>query len=739
MSRRNLFPTMSASQVVSRIGKTTKRRNPTAEDAEVFGTGETVTGWSLAYYLADHYNDEIQEANSRLNKGYPDLTREVLTVLYDFGVLRGPDRPTPTSNMSEGWTTTMPVSGDTLNVAVRQAMANFREAHERTHALADQLVARVYGVPVTPAPAAPTSAPARFPHPVGMFVWLSAGEESSLQALIEDLAWSSDYGGAVDELAERGSDWRRFAKAVADVLIRDGNLTRTSDTTYRAVREITNITLNNAVNQAFAALAAPAPAPAPAARHPWQPVGARAPAPAPAYRPAPDTSAYAFPKRCVGQPRNFGLDYRFTLIAPLCKMPLRFGEYDTEYKYYGYSPDKTRVYVGGYHGTYDTRMFNGMSFMRQHMLPGVMNDKDFGKGVGPACYMAGPLRVATIDDSMAGTFSPVGGRSNDADAAWYNLVQHKTAVQELINAREVTLKTYGLLDFAMKGEAGYYAKRPADVEPIRSKKLGQIQPDKLTVQAADAIYDYIYRKHILSLGIIVHINPQYEQKILGGMFMNVPIVPPPGIWSELDLSQTDANSLGEFLHYCSSNFSKYGNLTAGDYMRGALEALKQNPSSPMSDEELKTELAQYKPAKSVIQRKKRNPEVGADLSQETRLLSDFLNDEDWGEGGSVQNPAPRTFIPPPAVAAEARKGITLRASQPPSNRCCTPVGLRRAVQLANRQPVSETTLRRMKAYFDRHYGPDSRGKGWGVDSRGWQAHLCWGGDAGRKWVESILG
>jgi hypothetical protein len=104
---------------------------------------------------------------------------------------------------------------------------------------------------------------------------------------------------------------------------------------------------------------------------------------------------------------------------------------------------------------------------------------------------------------------------------------------------------------------------------------------------------------------------------------------------------------------------------------------------------------------------------------------------------SKRNPAERTFIPPPAVAAEARKALDLRAKQPPSNRCCTPVGIARAKQLANRQPVSETTLRRMKAYFDRH-AVDAKGKGWGVDSKGWQAWLAWGGTPGRKWCENIL-
>jgi hypothetical protein len=97
----------------------------------------------------------------------------------------------------------------------------------------------------------------------------------------------------------------------------------------------------------------------------------------------------------------------------------------------------------------------------------------------------------------------------------------------------------------------------------------------------------------------------------------------------------------------------------------------------------------------------------------------------------------RTFVPPAAVAAEARRGLELRAKQPPSNRCCTPVGLRRAAQLANRQPVSVDTLKRMRSYFQRH-AVDGRSPRWGTDSKGWQAWLCWGGNSGRAWCNEIL-
>ena len=96
-----------------------------------------------------------------------------------------------------------------------------------------------------------------------------------------------------------------------------------------------------------------------------------------------------------------------------------------------------------------------------------------------------------------------------------------------------------------------------------------------------------------------------------------------------------------------------------------------------------------------------------------------------------------TYTPPEEVARAARRGLELRASLPPSRRGGTEVGLARAAQLANRRPVSVDTLQRMVSYFDRHE-VDKEGEGWGRDSKGYQAWLLWGGDAGRAWARRTL-
>ena len=98
---------------------------------------------------------------------------------------------------------------------------------------------------------------------------------------------------------------------------------------------------------------------------------------------------------------------------------------------------------------------------------------------------------------------------------------------------------------------------------------------------------------------------------------------------------------------------------------------------------------------------------------------------------------PKSAVPPAAVAAAARRGLELRAKQTPSNRGGTPVGIRRAAQLANREPVSLSTLKRMISFFARHE-VDKQGEGWGRDSKGYQAWLLWGGNPGRAWAKRMI-
>jgi len=86
------------------------------------------------------------------------------------------------------------------------------------------------------------------------------------------------------------------------------------------------------------------------------------------------------------------------------------------------------------------------------------------------------------------------------------------------------------------------------------------------------------------------------------------------------------------------------------------------------------------------------------------------------------------------MAAAARRGLAMRAQQPRSSRGGTAVGLARANQFANREPVSIDTVRRTFSFLSRarvYYKP-------GSETPGTQAYLLWGGPAGLAWSRSIL-
>jgi hypothetical protein len=67
----------------------------------------------------------------------------------------------------------------------------------------------------------------------------------------------------------------------------------------------------------------------------------------------------------------------------------------------------------------------------------------------------------------------------------------------------------------------------------------------------------------------------------------------------------------------------------------------------------------------------------------------------------------------------------------------TSVGIARARDISNRKSLSEDTVRRMKAYFDRHE-IDKQGETWDQQGKGWQAWNGWGGDAGQTWANAIV-
>ena len=95
------------------------------------------------------------------------------------------------------------------------------------------------------------------------------------------------------------------------------------------------------------------------------------------------------------------------------------------------------------------------------------------------------------------------------------------------------------------------------------------------------------------------------------------------------------------------------------------------------------------------------------------------------------------FAPPQGAREAAKRALEVRKTKPASERGMTPVGIARARDLANGTNLSPETVRRMKAFFDRHES-DKSGETWDEQGKGWQAWMGWGGDAGYAWARKVV-
>lgn len=105
------------------------------------------------------------------------------------------------------------------------------------------------------------------------------------------------------------------------------------------------------------------------------------------------------------------------------------------------------------------------------------------------------------------------------------------------------------------------------------------------------------------------------------------------------------------------------------------------------------------------------------------------------------------FKPPESVAKAAERGLELRKknkgrgglSVEQAHKQGIGSGVARAVSLKNRQTLSPSTVRRMKAFFDRH--EKNKGASGGKplsEDKGYISWLLWGGDPGRSWANKVV-
>ena len=136
-----------------------------------------------------------------------------------------------------------------------------------------------------------------------------------------------------------------------------------------------------------------------------------------------------------------------------------------------------------------------------------------------------------------------------------------------------------------------------------------------------------------------------------------------------------------------------------------------------------------------------NTELSAIESAEAEhLLSLYLlgitkgvlkNDKRYKNGKKLEMESFKDY--PDSVSNNAKKGIELNEKQ--GNKCATQVGKIRAQQLAQKQPLSVETIKRMYSYLSRAQEYYDEGD---TTSCGYISYLLWGGLSAKGWAESKL-
>ena len=103
-------------------------------------------------------------------------------------------------------------------------------------------------------------------------------------------------------------------------------------------------------------------------------------------------------------------------------------------------------------------------------------------------------------------------------------------------------------------------------------------------------------------------------------------------------------------------------------------------------------------------------------------------EETESEERSIENRSYTDY--PQSVSNNAKRGIEL--DKKVAGKCNNDIGRKRASQLANREPVSFSTIKRMYSYLSRaeeYYDPSD------TEACGTISYLLWGGKSAKTWAE----
>lgn len=133
-----------------------------------------------------------------------------------------------------------------------------------------------------------------------------------------------------------------------------------------------------------------------------------------------------------------------------------------------------------------------------------------------------------------------------------------------------------------------------------------------------------------------------------------------------------------------------------------------------------------------------NDKAGAERFIQAKQQDD-MNDDMLDDNTFEMMSKADSYTPTDAMAAAARRALKYREDGKAKG-AGTAVGWTRANQLANKEPLSLDTVKRMYSFFSRHE-VDKQGKDWDNTtnpSNGRIMWLAWGGDAGYSWSRAIV-
>lgn len=147
---------------------------------------------------------------------------------------------------------------------------------------------------------------------------------------------------------------------------------------------------------------------------------------------------------------------------------------------------------------------------------------------------------------------------------------------------------------------------------------------------------------------------------------------------------------------------------------------------------------------------KKTTDIHKELEEESKDFFSMEENEELEEVGDKEEKefdlvaakkktvADLKFKPTESMAAEAKRALKWKEEGHGGG---TLVGIARAHQLAKRENLSATTVKRMHSFFSRHE-VDKKGKGFkggeGYPSKGRVAWALWGGDAGQAWARMMV-